>query len=144
MTKLYKQISITLGKYNHKIVFKKIKNSKYKYELLNTYGFYSGIKNHVIYHKYYTLYADGYVEAKPGYRWDGATGALDTDSVMRASLGHDILTQLYHDGMLEAKHIPIFNDLFEQHCKEDFMSKWQRSLYRGLIKLWWRKRRGGK
>ena len=44
---------------------------------------------------------DGLLQIRPGYAWDGATMAIDTPDVMRASLVHDALYQLMRGDYLD-------------------------------------------
>lgn len=45
------------------------------------------------------LNEDGLVTINDGYAWDGASGAIDTKSIMRASLVHDALYQMIREGL---------------------------------------------
>ena len=45
------------------------------------------------------LAEDGTVTINDGYAWDGASGAIDTKSIMRASLVHDALYQMIREGL---------------------------------------------
>ncbi len=46
-----------------------------------------------------SLLTSGRMYVKAGYPWDGASGpAIDTDSIMRPSLGHDALLRLKQEG----------------------------------------------
>ncbi len=75
-----------------------------------------------------TLHADGWLEIKAGYCWDGASGpALDTRNFMRPSLAHDALYRLRQQGH------PIPEDwkkradsLLNRLAREDDMSGWRR------------------
>jgi hypothetical protein len=114
-------------------------HAQYKYELVERYAFWSGVKpGKTIDAEFYTLYTDGFCEIKKRYMWDGATGAPDTVTVMRAALEHDVLTQIFRLGMLGDRHIPIINDRFENVCREDGMSKLVYSMYRVALRIWWR------
>lgn len=48
--------------------------------------------------EYFTLRPDGTLRVRKGFFWDGATGALDTDNFMDASLVHDIFCILVNEG----------------------------------------------
>lgn len=120
------------------IEYKKVKG-KYKYELGSTYEFTTGIKlKNPIIEMYYEMNRHGRVITCPSYRWNGANWCPDTKKVLIPSLGHDILTQMYRDGYLLDEHIPIFNDLFAQHCKECNMPTWQYKFYRQILRGYWR------
>ena len=45
-----------------------------------------------------SLASDGIMAIDAGYAWDGASGAADTASIMRASLVHDALYQMIREG----------------------------------------------
>lgn len=49
---------------------------------------------------YYHLKPDGTLSVSKGFFWDGATGAIDTDSFMDASLVHDIFCILVNERKL--------------------------------------------
>jgi hypothetical protein len=54
-----------------------------------------------------------------GFCWDGASGALDTEGVLRASAAHDAGCNWRAKGLLTAKEIKAFDDLFYKLLKED-------------------------
>lgn len=43
----------------------------------------------------------GKLTVRKGYAWDGATGAVDTKTILPGSLPHDALCQLINAGLLE-------------------------------------------
>lgn len=75
-----------------------------------------------------TLHADGWLEIKIGYPWDGASGpAFDTTDFMRPSLAHDALYRLKQEGH------PVPDDwkdradsLLNRLGREDGMWSWRR------------------
>lgn len=73
----------------------------YGYILDEDYSIYINVKPQFpIDTKYIKLSTDGLLTLKEGYSWDGATDAVDTNSIIRASLVHDALYQLMEDGIL--------------------------------------------
>lgn len=77
------------------------RHDEYKYELLETYAYGTGITGFVGGNDYVWLAANGLLTMQAGYQWDGASGpAIDTKSFMRGSLVHDALYQLIRDGVL--------------------------------------------
>jgi hypothetical protein len=112
---------------------------KLKYELQDSYVFTTGILlDTPISERYYSMNRYGVVCAYSKYRWNGADWCPDTKKVIIPSLGHDILCQMFWDGYLEEEHIPIFNDLFIQHCLDCEMPQWQASFYRRRLRGYWR------
>lgn len=43
---------------------------------------------------------DGRISVKAGYRWDGASGAVDSADFMEGSMYHDILCELIESGQV--------------------------------------------
>ncbi len=74
------------------------------YKLLKDVQVRTGIKPYGPYsvgNEYVQLDTDGTLTIKAGYVWDGASGpAMDSKSIMRASLVHDALYQLIREGFL--------------------------------------------
>lgn len=69
---------------------------------------------------------DGVLTLIPGYCWDGATGALDTDDIMRGSGVHDAGCQMTDRGMIPYYFREFFDQEFITICKEDKMSAFRR------------------
>jgi len=46
-----------------------------------------------------SLHPEGGIVINDGYAWDGASGAIDTKSIMLASLVHDVLYQMIRAGL---------------------------------------------
>lgn len=102
-----------------KIYYKK----GYKYQLQAAYKLFVGIfpSRHVI-TDWVELYADGYINIRKGYAWDGASGpTFDTKSSMRGSLVHDALYQLMRMGLIDESNRPIADQLLHDTCVEDGM-----------------------
>lgn len=68
---------------------------RYKYELMEPYTHHTDICGHAYESRYLRLVADGILEIRGTYAWDGPSGpAPDVPCLMRASLVHDALYQL--------------------------------------------------
>ena len=70
------------------------------------------------------LSADGFLELKSGYAWDGPSGpTIDTLNFMRGSLVHDALYQLMRAGELDAGEWRKQADKeLRRICREDGMT----------------------
>lgn len=77
---------------------------------------------------YVALYPTGLLEIAYGYSWDGASGAIDTVSVMRASLVHDALYQLMRESDLNISNREACDQLLWSLMKEDGVN-WLRAWY---------------
>ena len=78
---------------------------------------------------------EGVLTIKPGYAWDGATGAIDTDNFMRASLVHDALYQLMRENKLNRKFRKTVDRLLKQLCLEDGMSRFRANYVYHTVRL---------
>lgn len=70
--------------------------------------------------------SDGLLVARPGFLWDGATGGIDTETIMRGSAVHDIYCKaIYNKKTGECKisssHQAMADYLLKQICLEDGM-----------------------
>lgn len=100
----------------------RVKDPVFKYELLRNVSVKTDITGLNIHTDYFRLTEDGTLTAKKKYRWDGASGpAIDTITVMRGSLFHDLLWQLIEEGYLDESHRHYSNKLFRDICIEDGM-----------------------
>lgn len=104
----------------------------YKYILKTDALFNTGCcPKEAIYGDLCTLHADGWLEIKAGFMWDGATWAPDSKDFMRPSLPHDALLRLRQNG----HHVPEdwkprADSLLNRLCREDGGSKVKRFLAR--------------
>ena len=104
------------------IHFKVINDGKYKYELLQT-EFRSIDIPESVFMPYFDLHA-GILTAKKGYRWDGASGpAIDTTTFIEASLFHDVLYQMFREGLLSRKYRRKADKLMRKIALEKGMSR---------------------
>lgn len=78
--------------------------------------------------EYATLGPGGLLYVKPGCRWDGATCAVDTDSIMLASLVHDILYRWLREGRLPQEMRKAADQELRRLCRMGGMA-WFRSWY---------------
>lgn len=73
------------------------------------------------------LAVDGTLTIMPGYAWDGASGGVDTKSVIRASLVHDSLYQFMRMGELHKDYRKAADELLIRLMKADgawFIRRW--------------------
>jgi len=73
--------------------------------------------------QFLSLDKEGLLTIKKGYAWDGASGAVDTDTNMRASLFHDALCQLINDALLPRLYQVVADQVFYDICLEAGMTK---------------------
>ena len=78
--------------------------------------------------RYISLNENGLLTVKSGYCWDGATGAIDTKTIMRASLIHDALCQLINNKIISKTYQILSDKELYDICIEDGMSK---------VRAWW-------
>ena len=97
---------------------------KWKYELLlsTSVAFWTEIEVDTP----YISIGHGRLTAKSRYAWDGASFiAIDTKTIMRASLFHDCLYNLIQDGHLPKSFRLRADKLFRSICLQDGMSKFR-------------------
>lgn len=88
---------------------------RYQYELLESFSFKTSFKPATTVElKYIRIDVDGRITAKPGYAWDGATGAIDTKSTMKASLIHDVCYQLLNLNVIPMRYRKEFDVMYYQ------------------------------
>jgi len=68
-----------------------------------------------------SLDTEGVIVLLPGFCYDGATGAVDTDSIMTASAFHDAATDWYNRGLLTKAERKIADQMFKSINKEGEM-----------------------
>jgi len=73
--------------------------------------------------KFGFLSVTGILTLYPGYQWDGATGAIDTISILRASALHDWFCLHVITRKLPPEYRRKGDDLFYLVCIEDGMPK---------------------
>lgn len=68
------------------------------------------------------LTSEGLLWVNAYYAWDGASGpAVDTRSIMRGGLCHDVLYQMMREGMLDIGYRGSADALLRKLCIEDGM-----------------------
>lgn len=112
----------------------------YPYRLTRDVSRYIGIHPETdVMTDYITLTRGGFLTIKAGYAWDGATGAVDTKTILPASLVHDALCQLCNAGLLDgAVYRERADQVLREICKEDGMSRPRRWwVFRGVRDFAW-------
>ena len=66
---------------------------------------------------------NGVLHLKAGYAWDGASGAINTNTFMRPSLIHDGFYQLFREGKLSLNYRKQVDELLGSMCRADGMNK---------------------
>jgi hypothetical protein len=87
---------------------------------------------------YYSIDPNGVLIVKKGYAWDGASGAIDTKTNIRASLLHDALCQMIGNDELPIQALSDANRLYRDICLADGMSKFRAWLEYKAIKFYFR------
>ena len=108
----------------------------YKYQLLEDARFYTDIPYYDIGNQFIHLFPSGLLTISKGYAWDGSTGVPDTKESMRASLVHDALLQLAHEGLISSSWKPDIDAAYHKLCLKDGMWRgraWWR--YKGVVKF---------
>ena len=106
----------------------------YKYELTEDFSAPTPIRRDRFYgapkqgEPFVSLFQTGDIVFRKGYAWDGASGAVDTGSIMRASLVHDGFYQLMREAGLDLSYRKPVDKLLRKMCREDGMA-WGRA--------WW-------
>ena len=95
--------------------------SGYNYQLASDYLIRIPIYGVRVDERYFELSSVGRLIIRQGYAWDGASGpVVDTRSVMRASLVHDVLYQMMREGLVdEDEEREIIDRLYEELVTED-------------------------
>jgi hypothetical protein len=97
----------------------------YKYQLKKTYKAQIEIAPSIsIYTQFIILDANGLLEIRNGYAWDGPSGpTIDTRTFMRGSLVHDALYQLIREDKLSIdSHREVADRILRRICLEDGMN----------------------
>jgi len=100
----------------------------FKYQLHETESILTNIKGYEIHSDFYSLGSNGLLIAKKGFAWDGASGSIDTDTNLRASLFHDIGCLMVARNELPRSELDAVNDLFHTLLELDGMAK---------VRRWW-------
>ena len=101
----------------------------YKYQLAEDYQHATEISGRECGNQFCYLRANGVLEIKAGYAWDGPSGpTIDTKNFMRGSLVHDALYQLMEEGHLPPTFRKAADQELNRTLKADGMS---------AIRRWW-------
>jgi len=120
----------------HGICFKRIKNPKYKYELLKNYRVFVNIAGSI--NTKYLKLKNGWLTLSKGYRWDGCSGPswdgfilgkLVNSCSMRGGLVHDGLYQLFRMKKLSRKLRKFADKLFYKILRADGMTLIRAKVY---------------
>jgi hypothetical protein len=99
------------------------------YQLEGSESVHTELYGYEVIDEYYCLLPGGRLVVSKGYAWDGASGGVDTGNVMRASLFHDVLSQMMGNDQLPMSVKDDVNQLYYEVCRADGMSwlraKWQ-------------------
>lgn len=96
--------------------------SGYKYQLAKTEIVDVGIDGFKVNHNFFNLDPSGVLIIKEGYAWDGASGAIDTKSIMRGALVHDCLYQMIRERLLPVEFRSWADKVLKDICLQDGMS----------------------
>lgn len=95
-----------------------------RYRLLKTFTYKTDIiPPKEIVTKFGVLKINGDLTLDKGFRWDGATGALDTPDIMKASCLHDWFCTAVENKVLPVPYRRKGDDLFYRVCLEEGMPK---------------------
>lgn len=97
-------------------------------ELLSPYKFLTEILGFQAHTGKVYLDLHGRLKIDPGYRWDFATGAIDTPAMVRASLAHDAMYDLIRAGKLPPEMRKRADKYFVELLKEGGVG-WLRRMY---------------
>lgn len=96
------------------------------YQLIEDYISNTAIKVlKTVEHYFIKLFPGGALILKAGYCWDGASGAFDTDSIMRGACEHDAKYELLRQGLISQENRPISDNELEQTCLDDDMNRFR-------------------
>lgn len=98
----------------------------YKYQLTEDYSIQTDVLNHEFESDYLLLEDDGLLTIFAGYAWNGASGpAIDTKSILRASLIHDAFYQLLRSGEIPQEYRTGADLMFRNECLNDGVYSWR-------------------
>ena len=120
------------------IDYRKISRGKWKYELLRDLTVGIGLDGLIFITTPYFEY-DVYkgLIIKKFYAWDGASGpAIDTDTVLRASLAHDAVCQAYDMELIDDYARKSSDRMFRDICLEDGMYPFRAWYMYRSVRMW--------
>jgi len=89
----------------------------------------------LIAHDEFTDYVRGSISVLTGFKWDGATCAIDTPDFMRGSCIHDALYTLIQQGKLPASFRAKADKILFNLCREDGMTLFRASYVYAAVRL---------
>ena len=81
-------------------------------------------------------FEDKILRIEKGFRWDGATGALDTADIMKASCVHDWFCNAVDNGVLPIVYRRKGDDLFKRICLEEGMPEFRANYCHAAVVAW--------
>ena len=113
----------------------KYKCIDYKYELLEESSSQTFVIGFYVDEPDLRLRTDGTLTLLPGYKWDGATGAIDTKKGARGSAVHDALYRLMRSSLLPSTQRKNADITMRKIWIEDGLSRF-RAWYRyGFVRM---------
>lgn len=109
------------------VVYIEIDHPIYQYELVEPFTYFGQLCANG-YNQYLKIDLKGTLSLDAGYRWDGATRAIDTDTIIRGSLIHDGYYQLGREHMIRFRDRVLADQELYKVCLEDGMA-WLRAQY---------------
>lgn len=100
----------------------------FKYQLHEDETIQTTILGYNVSSEFYGLQSNGILTAKKGFAWDGASGSIDTDTNLRASLFHDICCLMVARNQLPLSEMDKINSLFYTILELDNMHP---------VRRWW-------
>ena len=82
-----------------------------------------------------TLTIRGRLYIHKGFCWDGASGAIDTDTIMKPSCCHDIGCNWFLAGLISKEMRGEFDDLFYNLCVKSGMNAIRAKLAHKAVKI---------
>lgn len=103
----------------------------YYYMAEETYSIKTPITGYLVLDVYYSLSKQGLIEIYRGYAWDGPTGYLKLNSLIRPSAIHDVLCQMMREEKIPHDLYPVANQIFYEECLKSGLNK----VHAKIIKL---------
>ena len=101
---------------------------RWRWGVTHDYRVYVGIFGKPWVDDWYSLSEDGWLTLRRGFRWDGATGGLDTATIRRGSAVHDALCRMMAIGVLPRSLWGKCGAIFRRINEEDGMCS---------VRAWW-------
>lgn len=117
------------------------------YQLTERFTIITAIQGHSVKCDQYSLSTDGTLTIEKYYTWDGASGAIDTSSVIRASCIHDVFCDLINARVLPRSLQPVVDSILVDNiadyweCRRLNGTFSQRFIANLLLPLTWLRRK---